>query len=232
MTGFKAENYTVRLWNVKEGISDLQITLFVPEELKIIRNDDDEPASGLCSEYCGGTASAVLDEEKNELQFTFHSDEPVSEIDPLFILSFYLPVNLSGGTYPIKAEVNKLSGPSGDIAYNTVDGYIKVFASHDDMKFEKGDMNFSRYVDVGDAQRILKEYVKTLSGCASSLRDDHKQIADINEDGAVDVLDAQLLLKYCTEQTALNEVTWKDILKKEPMYPAVHISNETYDSVR
>ena len=72
----------------------------------------------------------------------------------------------------------------------------------------------------------------TLSGRPSVLPDDHRRIADVDEDGKVNVVDVLLLLKYYTEQTALKEVTWSEILGKAPEYPDVHISNETYDSWR
>lgn len=220
------------MWNVKEGINDIQFTLYYTDGLKVVPNKKDQPATAALRTD-GSETSFTLDAEKHALQYSFHCDEPVQAEGLLFRIEFELPADAKpDDKYVFKPEVQKLSGASGDIAYKVLDGYVSILGSHDDLCFEKGDMNLSHYVDIDDVQLLLKEYVTTLSGRPSALRDDHRRIADVDEDGKVNVVDVLLLLKYYTERTALKEVTWSDMLGKAPEYPDVHISNETYDSWR
>ncbi len=231
-TEFRLDSYDVELWNLKEGIRDIELTLYYPEILRIELNAKGEPAiKG--DILADSDASFVLDEENRALKVSVHSEQPIREDGILFSVIFAVPAEAKmGDKYPVKTEVQKLSGASGDIAYNIADGYIEIGGYHDDLSFEKGDMNLSHYVGVDDVQQLLKEYVTTLSGRTSALADDHRKIADIDEDGRVDIVDVQLLLKYYTEQTALKDITWEEILGKQPQYPSVHISNESYDLQR
>lgn len=231
-TEFRLDSYDVELWNLKEGIQDIELTLYYPEILRIELNAKGEPAiKG--DILADSDASFVLDEENRALKVSVHSEQPIREDGILFSVIFAVSANAKmGDKYPVKTEVQKLSGASGDIAYNIADGYIEIGGYHDDMRFDKGDMNFTRSVGVDDVQQLLKEYVTTLSGRASALAEDHRKIADIDEDGNVDIIDVQLLLKYYTEQTALKDITWEEILGKQPQYPSVHISNESYDLQR
>lgn len=231
-TDFRLDSYDVELWNLKEGIRDIELTLYYPEILRIELNAKGESAKkGNIS--ADSDASFVLDEENHALKVSVHSEQPIREDGILFSVIFAVPADAKmGDKYPVKTEVQKLSGASGDIAYNIADGYIEIGGYHDDLSFEKGDMNLSHYVGVDDVQKLLKEYVTTLSGRASALPEDHRKIADIDEDGNVDIIDVQLLLKYYTERTALKDITWEEILGKQPQYPAVHISNESYDRQR
>lgn len=227
-TEFRLDSYDVELWNLKEGIRDIELTLYYPEVLAIIPNRYDEPATKGTIPADSGV-SFVLDEENHALKVSVHSEQPIREDGILFSVIFAVPAEAKmGDKYPVKTEVQKLSGASGDIAYNIADGYIEIGGYHDDLSFEKGDMNLSHYVGVDDVQQLLKEYVTTLSGRASALPEDHRKIADIDEDGNVDIIDVQLLLKYYTEQTARKDITWEEILGKRPQYPAVHVSNETF----
>ncbi len=227
-TDFRLDSYDVELWNLKEGIRDIELTLYYPEILRIELNAKGESAKkGNIS--ADSDASFVLDEENHALKVSVHSEQPIREDGILFSVIFAVPAEAKmGDKYPVKTEVQKLSGASGDIAYNIADGYIEIGGYHDDLSFEKGDMNLSHYVGVDDVQQLLKEYVTTLSGRASALPEDHRKIADIDEDGNVDIIDVQLLLKYYTEQTARKDITWEEILGKRPQYPAVHVSNETF----
>ena len=231
-TEFRLDSYDVELWNLKEGIQDIELTLYYPEILRIELSAKGEPAiKGNIP--ADSDASFVLDEENHALKVSVHSEQPIREDGILFSVTFAVSAEAKmGDKYPVKTEVQKLSGASGDIAYNIADGYIEIGGYHDDMRFDKGDMNFTRSVGVDDVQLLLKEYVTTLSGRASALPEDHRKIADIDEDGRVDIVDVQLLLKYYTERTALRDMTWEEILGKQPQYPAVHISNESYDRQR
>ena len=228
-TEFRLDSYDVELWNVKEGIRDIELTLYYPEVLKIVPTAKGEPAKkGTIP--ADSDASFVLDEENHSLKVSVHSEQPIQTDGILFSVIISIPADVKSlERYPIKTEVQEFSGASGDIVYNIVDGYIEIAGiHHDDMRFEKGDMNFTRSVGVDDVQQLLKEYVTTLSGRASALPEDHRKIADIDEDGNVDIIDVQLLLKYYTEQTARKDITWEEILGKRPQYPAVHVSNETF----
>ena len=227
-TEFRLASYDVELWNLKEGIRDIELTLYYPEILRIELNAKGESAKkGTIP--ADSDASFVLDEENHALKVSVHSEQPIREDGILFSVIFAVPAEAKmGDKYPVKTEVQKLSGASGDIAYNIANGYIEIGGFHDDLSFEKGDMNLSHYVGVDDVQQLLKEYVTTLSGRASALPEDHRKIADIDEDGNVDIIDVQLLLKYYTEQTARKDITWEEILGKRPQYPAVHVSNETF----
>ena len=225
-------DYNVEILNNKSGFTDIKVALYYPEELEVIPNEDDEPASeGDMTE--SRQTESVLDTEKRCVIFSCHSEKNNMHEGTLFSVYFRLPINAKpADKYPLKQEVLTLNNLSGELPFNNIDGYLEVGFFHDDLLFDKGDMDLSHSVSVGDAQMILKAYVNTLSGRESTLPADYMQLADIDENGSVDVADAQLLLKYCTERTALNDVTWEQLLGKVPKYPSVHISGAIFDDVR
>ena len=221
--------YRVEILNNTSGFSDIKVALYYTEGLEVILNEDYEPASGsdITSRW---QTESVLDTEERCVVFSCHCEKNNKNEGTLFSVLFRLPIDAKlGDKYMLKPEVLTLNNLSGELPFNVIDGYLEIGTYHDDLSFDKGDMNMSHRVDVSDAQLILKEYVKTLSGQESNLRADHRQLADIDENGSVDVVDAQLLLKYCTERTALNDITWEQILGKKPQYPSVHISNDTFN---
>ena len=223
--------YRVEILNNLSGFADIKVALYYPEGLEVILNEDGEPASGGDIALRWQTES-VLDTEERCVVFSCNCEKNNKYEGTLFSVKFQVPIDAKTfDKYYLKPEVLTLNNLSGDLPYNIIDGYIEVGSYHDDFSFDKGDMNFSHGVDVSDAQMILKEYVKTLSGQESTLHADHRQLADIDENGTVDVVDAQFLLKYCTERTALNDITWEQILGKKPEYPSVHISSDTFNYI-
>ena len=224
--------YHVDIFNNTSGFSDITVALYYPEELTVIPNEDDEPATAGDVTLRWLTES-VLDTKNRRVVFSCHCERNNMNEGTLFSVQFRVPVDAeTADRYPLKPEVLALNNLSCEQPYNILNGYIEVRWPHDDLIFYKGDMDLTHSVDVADAQLVLREYVKTVSGQESTLRADHRLLADIDENGTVDVADAQLLLKYCTERTALNDVTWEQILGKEPKCLYAHIFNDTFNDLR
>ncbi len=58
-------------------------------------------------------------------------------------------------------------------------------------------------------------YTESLAGGSSTLTPEQIKAADVNEDGIVDVADAQLVLLYYVETVLSgNDVTWDDLINK------------------
>ena len=85
----------------------------------------------------------------------------------------------------------------------------------------------SHYISVADAELILKDYVTALSGKPSIFYNDQKSLADVDENGTVDLFDAQYVLIYCTENTAKKNITWAELIGKEPECNSVVVSLDT-----
>ena len=226
--------YDVDIFNNVSGFTDITVALYYPEELEVIPNEEDEPATDGDITSRGQTES-VLDTENyhHRVVFRCHCEKNNMKEGTLFSVQLRVPIDAkSFDKYPLNPEVLALNNLNGEQPYNILNGYIEILTPHDDFIFYKGDMDLSHSVNVADAQLVLKEYVKTVSGQESTLRADYRLLADIDENGTVDVADAQLLLKYCTERTALNDVTWEQILGKEPKCLCTHISYDTFNDLR
>ncbi len=96
-----------------------------------------------------------------------------------------------------------------------------------DLTFRKGDCSLNHSVNAGDAQWILMDYVTTLSGKPSLFYDDQRILADIDENGKIDILDAQYVLMYSTDDFAGKTVKWADYIGKELKCFEVVVSTDT-----
>ncbi len=78
-----------------------------------------------------------------------------------------------------------------------------------------GDLDQNGDVSVEDAQLVLLEYVKTITGLDSSFTENQKLAGDVNDDKAISVEDAQTILLYYVSNTLSGKnVTWDELLGK------------------
>ena len=79
----------------------------------------------------------------------------------------------------------------------------------------KGDLNGDAAITVEDSQLALNAYVQIMIGMPSGLSQTQLTCADVDGNSIFDVLDAQFILRYYTENTlAGRNLSWADIIKK------------------
>lgn len=80
---------------------------------------------------------------------------------------------------------------------------------------QKGDANSDTDISTDDAQIVLQTYTRTLSGLPSTLTEIQSRNADVDENGDVNILDAQYILIYYSENIlAERPCSWEQIISK------------------
>lgn len=93
--------------------------------------------------------------------------------------------------------------------------------------YQKGDVNMDGIVDVKDAQLALEDYVEGLCGRRSELTDEQRNLGNVTGktdiiimpvsqtefELVIDIIDAQLILRYYTEYLLDESLTMDDYLK-------------------
>ncbi|MBP0989215.1 MAG: leucine-rich repeat protein [Oscillospiraceae bacterium] len=80
-----------------------------------------------------------------------------------------------------------------------------------------GDFDYNGKIEADDAQKVLNVYAEIVAGNDPNLTDMHKEVADVNKDGTVDVIDAQYILIFYVEFTVSGNysITWEQIIGKK-----------------
>ena len=80
-----------------------------------------------------------------------------------------------------------------------------------------GDFDYNGKIEADDAQKVLNVYAEIVAGNDPKLTDMQKEVADVNKDGTVDVIDAQYILIFYVEFTVSGNysITWEQIIGKK-----------------
>ena len=117
--------------------------------------------------------------------------------------------------YEVTITPQKYSG----VLYGDPDSTAQKYAEAHTLQFDaltKGDLDGDHVVNVVDAQSALREYTELFAGNPASLTPARTHAADVDRNGSLTVEDAQLILKYYTNNAVAGKaVTWEMLLNGE-----------------
>ena len=132
----------------------------------------------------------------------------------LFTLVFAPAENVAAATYPITFDsFDFIDHDMNDLTVSCTEGAV-LLSSTGTTDFLLGDTNGDGAVSVDDAQQVLREYVRRMSGQEGNFNDMQFFAGDVNRDGQISVDDAQYILLYYVKNTLSHSPTdWYEIVK-------------------
>ena len=103
----------------------------------------------------------------------------------------------------------------------SVPGAVPASAAEPKTALTRGDLNNDGVISVDDAQIVLSEYVRLLSGKRPTMTEAQINAADVNRDTVINVVDAQMILMYYCNTSLIN------VDKSWVSYLATHYADNT-----